>query len=383
MINLVSDTIDNDDIDQLIDWLKAYPFLTKGKRTEEYEDKWAKYIGKKYGVFVNSGSSANLLMIYSLIASGKLSPGDKVIVPTLSWATDMAPIVQFGLTPILCDCNLEDLSINLNSFEHLCKRHQPKAVMLVSVLGLVPQMVEVRAICDRQNVILLEDVCESLGAQDNGEKLGSSGLMSSFSTYFGHHISTIEGGMVCTDDKEIYNVLKSLRSHGWDRDLDPDVRQRLRNKFNIDDFSGLYTFYYPGFNLRSTDLQAVIGLGQLDKLSDIVKKRNSNFRIYYNLLNTEWKPSIRENQYVSNFAYPVIDYNKQEMVKALQAKDIAVRPLICGSMNEQPAYKAYAQPLQLFPNAKRINDYGFYIPNHPGLSEDDITLICTTINDNI
>ena len=381
MINLVADTINKNDIDSLIAWLKTYPHLTKGVVTEEYEAKWAKRMGRAYAVFVNSGSSANLLMIYTLIASKMIDVGDKIVIPTLSWATDMAPAVQLGLEPVLCDCNLEDLSIDLAQFEKICKTQHPKALLLVSVLGLVPDMRKIKQLCNKYNVILLEDVCESLGSVwGNTGQLGTFGLMSSFSTYFGHHISTIEGGMVCTDDRDLYNVLKSLRSHGWDRDLDEDVRLALRDEHNIDDFSGLYTFYYPGFNLRSTDLQAFIGLGQLDKVEDIISRRRDNFNTYYTNLNVSWKPVIRANDYISNFAYPIIHENKEGIVRELQNQQVAVRPLICGSMNSQPAYKHLIGD---FLNAERVNRCGFYIPNHPDLSTSDINLICNTINNNI
>ena len=142
MIPLVKDTIDKKDIDNLIEWLKTYPHLTKGKLTIEYENKWANWLGVKHSVFVNSGSSANLLMLYSLVATGKIKLGDKVVVPTVSWSTDLAPVVQLGLQPILCDCNMYDLSIDIQQFKNIIKEHKPKVLLLVSVLGLVPQMDE-------------------------------------------------------------------------------------------------------------------------------------------------------------------------------------------------------------------------------------------------
>ena len=219
MINLVQDTIDNKDINQLIKWLKTYPRLTKGELTIQFEKDWSDYLGVEYSIFVNSGSSANLLMIYYLIESGLLKRGDKVIVPALSWSTSLSPVIQFGLQPILCDCNLDDLSIDIEHFNVLIKEHKPKALVLVPILGFVPNMKEIQDICESKNIILLEDTCESLGSEFNNKKLGTFGLMSSFSTYFGHHISTIEGGMICTNDKKVANILKSLRSHGWDRDM--------------------------------------------------------------------------------------------------------------------------------------------------------------------
>jgi len=381
MIPLVKDTIDEKDIDRLIEWLKTYPHLTKGKRTLEYEERWSNFLGCKYSVFVNSGSSANLLMIYSLIEAGRLQPGDKVVVPAVSWSTDLAPVIQFGLEPILCDCNLTDLSIDLEHFEQIIEKEKPKALILVSVLGLTPQMDKIVDLCEKNNVVLLEDACESLGSEFNNKKLGSFGLMSSFSSYFGHHISTIEGGMVCTDDRELFNILKSLRTHGWDRDMDPDYRGKLRKKYNVSEFEALYKFYYCGFNVRSTDLQAFIGIGQLDKLNFIIEKRNENYNLYRKTLkNNFWTPPESKNElYISNFAYPVIHPNRKQIVDTLNKNNIAVRPLICGSLENQPFWqKKY--PKNNLKNANMVDEYGFYLPNNHQIADDEIKIITNLIN---
>ena len=191
-ITLVKDTIDKDDVDNLIEWLKTYPRLTKGPKTVEFEEKWSKWIGCKYSVFVNSGSSANLLMLYALKVIGNLR-NDKIVVPALSWATDMAPVIQLGFEPLICDCNMQNLAVDVGQLESIFKYHKPAALILVSVLGLSPDMDKIIKLCQKYGVILLEDNCESQGTEFRGEKLGNFGLMSSFSTYFGHTMSTIEG----------------------------------------------------------------------------------------------------------------------------------------------------------------------------------------------
>ena len=381
MIPLVRDTIDKNDIDKLIEWLKTYPHLTKGKLTVEYEKRWAEWLGTKYAVFVNSGSSANLLMLYSLIAAGKIKLGDKVVVPTVSWSTDLAPVVQLGLEPILCDCNMEDLSIDINHFKNIIKEHNPKALMLVSVLGLVPQMDEILSVCSSNNVILLEDACESLGSKFKDQKIGTFGLMSSFSTYFGHHVSTIEGGMVCTDDPNIYNVLKSIRSHGWDRDLDQTCVDSLRNQYEVTDFEALYKFYYFGFNVRATDLQAFLGIGQLEKLDSIISARQQNYLRYTeNIKGSYWKaPENTSDKYISNFAYPIIHPHRKEIVKRLTEENIAVRPLICGSIEKQPFWNNGGQVNLL--NGDIVDKYGMYLPNNHQLRSDEIQKICDIINE--
>ena len=256
-ITLVKDTIDKDDIDNLIEWLKTYPRLTKGEQTIIFEKMWSEWMGCKYSVFVNSGSSANLLMLYALLELYQLR-NKKIVVPSLAWATDLAPVMQLGFEPIIADVNLNNLAVDTKHLEKLFEEKKPAAMILVSVLGLSPEMDKIIELCKKHGVILLEDNCESQGTMYNGIKLGNFGLMSSFSTYFGHLMSTIEGGMICTNDKAVYDMLKMLRSHGWDRDLDSEKQQELRKEWGVDDFSALYTFYVPGFNVRSTDLQAVI-----------------------------------------------------------------------------------------------------------------------------
>jgi len=382
MIKLVNDTIDNNDIDKLIEWLQTYPRLTKGELTIKFEEKWSNWLGVKHSVFCNSGSSANLLMLWALVEANRISRDSKIVVPSLAWATDLSPVIQLGMTPILCDINLEDLSVDLDDLEKIFKESKPEVLLLVSVLGLVPDMIKISKLCKKYNVILLEDTCEGMGSECGNKKLGTFGLMSSFSTYFGHHISTIEGGLVSTNDTELFEILKSIRSHGWDRDASDDYKAKLRKEWDTSDFDALYTFYHSGFNLRSTDLQAFIGLGQIDKLDSICEKRNDNFKIYQKELKN-FRPYVWEwaEDFISNFAYPVIADDveeRDEIIKRLQEANIEVRPMICGSMGTQPFYmKKYGDNI-LF-NANVVDKTGFYVPNHPGLSKDDIIKICDII----
>ena len=378
-IPLVKDTIDNKDIDRLINWLKTYPRLTKGEVTIELETNWAKWLGTKHAVFVNSGSSANLMMLYALVAAGKLK-NNKVVVPSLAWATDMAPVLQLNLQPIVCDINLQNLAVDINHLEEIFKKENPAALMLVSVLGFPPHMKEIISLCEKYSVILLEDNCESLGTKYNQTILGNFGLMSSFSLYFGHHISTIEGGMICTNSDEMFRILKMIRSHGWDRDLNDEEQKQLREQSKVNDFDALYTFYIPGFNLRSTDLQAYIGLGQLEKLNLICEQRNLNYQLYRKLLSPKlWSPQIDETHFVSNFCYPIIHEQRNKIVYELRKANIEVRPLICGSMGTQPMYANQYGRLEL-PNATKVDKEGCYIPNNHQLTAEEIARVCNVIN---
>ena len=380
MITLVKDTIDNNDIDRLVDWLKTYPRLTKGPVTLDFEKKYSEWLGTKYSVFVNSGSSANLLML-SALQQGEYLKNNKVVVPSVAWATDLAPVIQLGLEPVLCDSNMEDLSADLGHLEKIFREESPSVLMFVSVLGLVPNMDKIVKLCDEYNVILLEDTCEAMGCEYKGQKLGTFGKMSTFSTFFGHHISTIEGGIISTNDFELYELLLSIRSHGWDRDLSVETQFQLQQDWDVSDFDAMYTFYYSGFNMRSTDLQAYIGLTQIDKLRDWGKRREKNFHLYNELIkNDYWKVKSRPDCLESNFAYPIIHPKRDEIVKTLTANKVEVRPMICGSMGTQPFYVKKYGELKL-PNVSIIDEYGFYVPNNPKLTKEEVSFISGLVNE--
>jgi CDP-6-deoxy-D-xylo-4-hexulose-3-dehydrase len=376
-IKLVKDTITHAEVDALCDWLKTHPQLTKGKLTEEFEDKWAQWLGVKYSVFLNSGSSANLAMLYSLKVGNKLK-NNKVIVPCVSWVTTISPAIQLGMEPILCETDKETLGLDVEYFEKLCKEHNPACVIIVHVLGFPNRMNEIQDICRKYNVILLEDSCESVGSEYEGQQTGTFGLMSSFSTYFGHHFSTIEGGFVCTNDFELYEILKSIRSHGWSRDLSENTKKKLQAENNIDDFRNFYTFYYPGFNLRATDVQAFLGINQLKTLNAKNEKRHQNLKLYDKLIvNDYWK--ISYTGFISNFAYPIIHPNKNIIAENLQKGNVECRPLICGSMSRQPFfYKQYG--MKEYPFSDIIHDHGLYLPNNPDMNVEEIQYIANIVN---
>lgn len=381
MIKLVSDTINKDDINSLVEWLSQdeIPKLTKGNLTWEFEEKWAKKIGTKYSVFVNSGSSSILLTLAALKYSGKLK-NNKIVVPGLSWATDVSSPMLLNYDVSMCDCNLEDLSCDLTHLEELFKTENPSAFILVSPLGLVPDMNRVVSLCNEYGVLLLEDVCESMGSKYQGKHLGSMGFASFFSMYFGHHLSTIEGGFINTNDEDFYHLLLMMRSHGWDRDLPEWKQKELREKYNSTDFDALYNFYVPGMNLRSTDLQAFIGLRVIDRLEDYSEKRRKNFFQYQKQIkNNTLKIGERDGDYVSSFAIPIVNGRRNEIVRELQEVGVEVRPLIAGNMANKPMWLNENDPISL-PNCEKLDKYGFYIPNHQDLTEEQISKITGVLN---
>jgi CDP-4-dehydro-6-deoxyglucose reductase, E1 len=383
MIKLVSDTIDKSDIKSLIEWLDQdeIPRLTKGDLTLELEKKWANKIGTKYSVFINSGSSAILLSLAAYLHSKKIR-NKKIVVPSLSWATDVSSPMILGMEPIMCDCNLEDLSCDLVHLEEIFKQESPSSFILVSPLGLVPNMDKIINLCEEYNVTLFEDVCESMGSKYEGKYLGSFGYASFYSMYFGHHLSTIEGGFINTNDENFYHLLLMMRSHGWDRDLPEWKQKELRLKYSVDDFTSLYNFYVPGFNLRATDLQAFIGLRAIDKLDKYSLIRNKNFNSYLEFIKVnELDLKFNQKNFISNFAMPIVNKNKEKIVNELIQNNIEVRPLIAGDMSNKPMWYEKYGKTQL-KNCELIDKYGFYIPNHQDLTINEIQKISKIINEN-
>lgn len=383
-IKLVSDTIDKKDLRALSDWMlqSETPQLTKGPLTIEFEKDWSEWLGVKHTTYVNSGSSAILLALAALKETNRLR-NEKVVVPALSWLTDVSSVMQLGMDPILCDCNYEDLSLDLNDLEEIFKEENPSIMILVSVLGLVPNMNEIVKLCKKYGVYLIEDVCESMGSSYKGNKLGTFGDISLFSLYYGHHISTIEGGLICTNNEELNTIIRSMRSHGWDRDWNDKTKKEYRDLHDISEFDSMYTFYYPGYNLRSTDLQAFIGLRQIQKIDKFSEIRSYNFKIYQELLSEHNELGIvyREDSFISNFAYPMVHEKREEIIAALKKNHVEVRPLIAGNMANKPFWKMkYGDRNDFFFNCVNIDKCGFYLPNHQGLSREDIEFICSIIS---
>lgn len=373
-IPLVKDTITSEDLKKLAEWLLSNPRLTKGELTKKFEEEWSRWNGNRFSVFVNSGSSANLLMVAALLESGRLK-NRKAIVPAVSWVTTVSPFIQLGFEPLLCDCDNKNLGLDVSHFEKLCQEHNPSVAIIVHVLGHPNNMNQILDICKKYGVILLEDCCESHGSQYQGKKVGTFGEIASFSFYFGHHMSTIEGGMAVTDNEDLYNIMLSIRSHGWSRDLEEPYSQALKKQYGIDYFRERYTFYYPGFNLRSTDLNAFLGLEQLKRLDQTVERRFKNYLRYRENLKQHYWIQESEADLISCFAFGLMAENLYETVFALEENLIETRPLICGSIGEQPFWiKRYGK--QLLPNASKIHSSGFYVPSNQDLEESEIDEIC-------
>ncbi|HBW46721.1 TPA: aminotransferase DegT, partial [bacterium] len=378
---LAEDTIDEKDIKELISWLETSPRLTMGSMTKKFEAEWSKWLGRTYSVSNNSGSSANLLMYYALLESGRLR-NKKVIVPSVGWVTTIAPAIQFGFEPIMCEADKETFALDTDYLEMLLKKHDPSVVVLVQVLGVPAKMDEILSLKERYGFILLEDACAAIGAKYRERNVGSFGDISSFSFYFGHQMSTIEGGMVSTDDKELNDLLLMLRSHGWSKDLDRETHSKLVAKYDIDDFHSPFVFYYPGFNLRTTDLNAKIGIGQIKKLNWILERREENHKRY--LRNLEGRLQFQippEDSRVCSIHCGALAKDVDErksIVESLGRHGVETRIFSAGNLGLHPFWIS-RYGIGSFPMADRIHHCGFFLPNHPSLKLEDVDYICNAV----
>ena len=371
---LAEGTIDSNDYQVMIDFLKKRRTLTQSSNTKKFELKFSKYLGRKNSVFVNSGSSANLLIAQTLL-EGNFLKNKIVVLPAISWSTTVSPFLQLGYKIILCDCDPLNLGLDVEQLEKICKKFNPGLVVVVNVLGHSNNFKKINKIQKEYNFKLIEDNCESLGSKKNNRKLGSNGIASSHSFYIGHHISTIEGGIVSTNDKNFYNIALAIRSHGWARDVDKKFKKSLEKKFKIDEFKSLYTFYYSGFNIRSTDFNAELGLNQLKRINQISIKRHKNFNFYKSLLNNFWSQKS-DLTLTSSFGYATFVKNRLEVFRYLKSKNIQSRPLISGSMSRQPFVKKKSLNRINLKNSEFADKYGLYLPNHTNLNFQDINFIC-------
>jgi len=378
---LAKETINNEDIDALREWLGTYPRLTKGELTWKVEEAWADYIGTKHAVFNNSGSSANLLMIYAAIAAGRIK-NKKIAVPSVGWVTTIAPAIQFGLTPIMVGADKSTYGMDLDQLEEVCKTEKPDAVIFVQVLGVPHHRERLLALKDKYGFCLLEDACAALGAAyGDGAKVGTVGDMSSFSFYFGHQLSTIEGGMVNTSDKELYDTLLMLRSHGWGKDLDETSYQKLMKQHQVDDFHKPFTFFIPGFNLRATDLQAFLGLRQIEKANWAATGRNRNHLRYAENLKEYVDYQEWGNNFPVSISFGVLakdNQHRKRIVTRLVECGIETRIFSAGNLGVHPfwtnLYDRFEDEV-----SDRIHSCGFFLPNYPELELAEIDYISDVV----
>jgi CDP-6-deoxy-D-xylo-4-hexulose-3-dehydrase len=378
---LAKETINDEDVNALCDWLKSYPRLTKGQLTWQVEEDWANYIGTKYAVFNNSGSSANLLMIAAAVQCG-LIPNKKIVVPSVGWVTTISPAIQLGLEPIMCGADTKTFGIDLDELEEICERESPDAVVFVQVLGVPHHKKRLLELKEKYGFVLLEDACAALGASyADGTMVGTVGDMSSFSFYFGHQLSTIEGGMVNVNNKKIYDMLLMLRSHGWAKDLDGETYSQMMEERGIDDFHSPFTFFIPGYNLRSTDLQAFLGIRQIKKAQWASSQRNRNHLLYAENLRgyvefQDWGQDFPVS--ISFGALANSTEHRREIVNRLVEAGIETRIYSAGNLGRHPFWTDLYEEF-VDEQSDKIHSCGFFVPNYPELTEEDIDFICNVV----
>ncbi|MFH0770858.1 MAG: DegT/DnrJ/EryC1/StrS aminotransferase family protein [Candidatus Peregrinibacteria bacterium] len=364
----------------LVDFIRRAERLSMGEQCEAFEQAFAAWQKRAFAVFVSSGSAANLVLLQSLLNLGTLKRGDRIGFSAITWATNVMPIIQLGLTPVPLDCEISSLNTSLRLLEERCEGLQ--AVFLTDVLGFCSDLDRIRDFCTQKNILLLEDACESLGSIHAGRLLGNFGLASTFSFFVGHHLSTIEGGMICTDDPALHRMLVMVRAHGWDRQLPVPEQKKLRKENGVSDFDALYTFYDLAFNARPTEIAGFLGNVQLPFLAEIVERREKHFLCFHKAVASRpdrYVPlEVSHLERISNFAMPVVCRScslRDETTRRFREAGVEIRPIVAGDITEQPFYRKY-MPTAQCPQAKVIQTQGFYFPNHPDLTEEEVQVLC-------
>ena len=385
---LMDDAITQEQREQLAEFCLNSDKFSQGQEVKKFEEQWSKWQGCKYSVFCNSGSSANFLMVQAAKESWQPHRGTWVS-QACTWATTVSPIMMCGDNLQLCDVSLPSLGpdkTNLKKiFEDICYSNKwknghnchPKYLFLVHLLGFPAIDDEILDICNQYGVTLLEDCCESHGATYKGKKIGNFGEMSSFSFYYGHHMTTIEGGMVCTNNKELYEKLLLLRSHGLLRELPEDSKKKYTDMVVDDNF----TFMLPGYNMRSTDFNAVLGQMQLEHLDKHNKIRMQNFEEFATNLDPEKYHADFTTEGNCSFCFPVIckTQNARELRNILEKEGVETRPIIAGNLYRHPFMERINQK-RYDTNAEVVHKNGFYIGNNHQVQVEDVAWLTDLLN---
>jgi CDP-6-deoxy-D-xylo-4-hexulose-3-dehydrase len=381
---LMKNNITREDLDEVIDFLRQDdPVLTQSANVRAFEREWSDWLGVRYSVFVNSGSSANLL---TLAALKELHGGGEVIVPPLTWVSDVAAVLHCGFEPVFVDIDPRTLGMDNEQVLAKLTKHT-RAVFLTHILGYNGLTQKLLDELKSRNIPLIEDVCESHGAVFNGKRLGSLGWASNFSFYYAHHLSTIEGGMVCTDDADLYETVRMMRSHGLVRELSDQSRKEEFWEY-YPDLNPDFIFAFPAWNVRSTEINAVIGRAQLRRLDENNRKRTENLLLYLDHLDPDlyWTDFAVEGS--SNYAFTLVLREpdpafRDRVQQALRAERVEFRRGASGGGNQlrQPYLrKRFGPEWQNYPVTDHVHFFGFYIGNYPTLEREKILKLCDLLN---
>jgi CDP-4-dehydro-6-deoxyglucose reductase, E1 len=380
--SLINDNVSQSDRQVLSDFILSGERLTNGPKVKEFERIWSEWLGVKHSVMVNSGASANYIsvaMVKELLGVGE------IIVPPLGWVSDLSSIAQLGMKPVIVDVDMSSLAITAENIERAITPNT-KAIVLIHCLGFNGLTDELLDIAKKHNLIVIEDCCESHGAMFKDKKIGTYGDISLFSFYFGHHITTIEGGVVCVNNDKLYDLAKLFRSHGMTREASPELQKHYQDKYP--QLNPLFTFAVAGFNMRSTEINAVLGIEQMKRLDYNIAKRTENLNTWLSVLNPE-KFFLSFYTYgSSNFALPLVlqaAYKDKlsEVCRILEEEKVEYRLGTAGGGNQalQPYLKKFSHRVEgNLPVANYIHHYALYIGNHPELTSTQIVNLCSKLN---
>jgi CDP-6-deoxy-D-xylo-4-hexulose-3-dehydrase len=353
--------------------------VTMGEKVKQFERKFAERIGVKYAIMVNSGSSANLLalsILTNLALKDRLKPGDEVVTPAVTWATTVYPMINCGLTPVLVDVDIESFNISPREIEKAITE-RTRAIMLVHLLGNPCEMDKITELAEKHHLYLIEDACEAHGAEFKGQKVGSFGDLATFSFFFTHHISTIEGGMVLTNNEEYAELGKALRAFGWIRDLRD--KDEIAKKYR--DIDPRFLFINIGYNFRPTEIQGAFGIHQIKKLDKFIEIRRDNAQFWYERLKEFsdylWLHRERAGTKHVWFGYPLTvspdaPFTRKELTDFLEGKGVETRPIMAGNIDEQPAMRLFHyRKVGDLPNSKLIMRNSFFFGNHQGIGKEE------------
>jgi len=382
---LMQNNITREDLDAVIEYLQQdNPMLTQSKNVQAFEEEWSEWLGVKYSVFVNSGSSANLLTLAALRL--RYPEGGEVIVPPLGWVSDIASVIQTGFTPVFVDIDQYHLGMDTKKIISALN-DKTRAVLLTHVQGFNALTIELLAELKQRNILLIEDVCESHGATHNGLKLGTFGWASNFSFYYAHHMSTIEGGMLCTNEYDLYQTFRMLRSHGMVREsTSKNIKESYENQYP--DLNPDFIFAFPAYNVRNNEIGAIIGRNQLKRLDTNIHLRNRNFKLFLDNLDRHKFRKDYQLEGSSNYALNLIINDAdiqftERLMKRMSEENIEFRRGSAGGGNQlrQPYLrKILGETYQNFPEVDHVHFNGFYIGNFPSLEEDKILKLCGILN---
>ena len=373
---LMGETITFTDRLKMAHFALTAPKFTNGEKVKQFEKEWSNWLGAKHSLYVSSGSTANFLLVAAVKELYGLKNGDKVLVPACTWMTNVAPIMQLGLEPVFCDINLDNFSFDMSDAVKISKKHDIKMIFVTHLLGFSADNEALQRVFPK--AIIIDDVCESHGCSSNtGEKRGANSLGATFSFYFGHHMSTIEGGMISTNNDDLYDLMKMKRSHGF-----------ARESIRFDDYASTYAdidkqflFITDGYNFRNHEICAVLGLSQLKRLDKMIEIRNRNHDMFTRIIDNHENLfyNIKNSVTNSSFCLPFI-CKSSEIMQAMKAafikNGIEYRPVVAGNLLAQPFLKGYSIDTEKErTTADLVHTQGVYVGNNHFVTEQDMKFL--------